>query len=668
MSKKRIGQVLLEAGLVTESQIEHAIRVKQTKGGKLGEILIGLGVLTEEDFQKILSQHFGFPYFSLGELLSLPIHEELLAQVPYDTALQYLVLPHRKDGNTLEVVSLAPLSKTDERLFRSNTHTLSLRYGLATRTSLQQSIRAHYGRYLRKQSTEKHPSPQTSQKLLTLRQEGHCIGCSFPLQPNALHCTLCGAKQTEHNDPLVGRIIGGNWTLTRQLGEGGMGLVYEGQHRQTKQTSAIKFLRTQIQKNDAVVQRFQREVEILKKLKHPGIIEVYESAIEDGLGFYLAMELLEGCTFADYLESHGPILSNQTIQQIMSAICDAMAHAHQQGVIHRDLKPENVFLVGAPHAIKQIKILDFGIAKLQEQEQNRLTQTGMTLGTPHYISPEQAIARPVDERTDIYALSVILFELLTGDMLFDAESPFQYLMRHVYAEPRTLSQARPDLSFSPQLEALVAKGLSKRPEDRPDSMLTFKQLLQGAFQHTTPHIADQLDSPTQEQLPTADFSETQRTPPPATKPNYLLGADEWDDEPEPEPPSATLNRSDNTNSPLRMESTAKPKIQPPESSRPILPQRAAIRGAVWEDAHKRDQTRRLFWWFLLILLVVGGGTAAATFPLWKHEFLPTENEIRQAKDRWAPLRRLPTGRRARVRKKRRNRRRRRRRRRRRKRR
>jgi serine/threonine protein kinase len=193
------------------------------------------------------------------------------------------------------------------------------------------------------------------------------------------------------------------------------------------------------------------------------------------------MELLRGCGLDVMIKTSPSGLPLEQIEKVFLSVCTAMDYAHQQGVIHRDLKPENIFIVGGPREVGDVKVLDFGIAKLLEARRSRLTHTGMTLGTPRYLSPEQATGTHVDQRSDIYSLSVILFEALTGKELFQADSPYQYLMKHVYTIPRSLYEAAPERLFPREMDALLQKGLAKRSTDRPTSMSHLMTLLQDAF-------------------------------------------------------------------------------------------------------------------------------------------------------------------------------------------
>ena len=280
------------------------------------------------------------------------------------------------------------------------------------------------------------------------------------------------------DDPLVGRRINNKWQLLHKLSEGGIGLIYKGLDLESKQPIAVKLLRSQFHINNEVIERFRYEAQILKQLDHPHIIKTYDFDHHEELGFFMAMELLDGCDLEEYATHFPDGIDLQTLYRIFDPVCEAMHYAHSNGVIHRDLKPENIFLTGGPDRIDYVNILDFGIAKIQQEHMSRLTQTGMTLGTPRYLSPEQAMGMDLDQRADIYSLSVLLFELLTRRSLFYASNPYQYVMKHIYSPPPRLSDLREDLHFPEALEELIQSGLAKKPEDRPFTMRNFKVLLQ----------------------------------------------------------------------------------------------------------------------------------------------------------------------------------------------
>ncbi len=276
---------------------------------------------------------------------------------------------------------------------------------------------------------------------------------------------------------LVNRIISDKWQVLQHVGSGGVGSVFEGRHTSTHKRCAVKILHSEHEIREGIIERFYQEVLVLRRLRHPGIVEVFEFGFEEDLGFYLVMEYLEGCSLSDMLKRLYGDIPLEWIYRWFNSVCDAMSYSHQKEVVHRDLKPDHIFFVGGPERDDNIKIIDFGIAKFSMGENPNLTQSGTTLGTPRYLSPEQAMGKDIDHRADIYALSVILFELLTRQSLFRAESSLQYMMHHAYTEPPTLSMVRQDRNFPEELERLVAEGLAKDPNERPESMAVFKERL-----------------------------------------------------------------------------------------------------------------------------------------------------------------------------------------------
>ena len=272
-------------------------------------------------------------------------------------------------------------------------------------------------------------------------------------------------------------IISDKWQVLQHVGSGGVGSVFEGRHIGSGKRCAVKVLHTEHEVRDAIIERFYQEILILRRLRHPGIVEVHEFGFEEALGFYLVMEYLEGCSLSDMISKVYGDIPLEWIYRWFTQVCDAMHYSHQKEVVHRDLKPDHVFFVGGPERDDTIKIIDFGIAKFTMGENPNLTQSGTTLGTPRYLSPEQAMGKDIDHRADVYALTVILFELLTRHSVFRAETSLQYMMHHAYTDPPTLAMVRQDRRFPKELEQLVADGLSKDPDARPESMGVFKERL-----------------------------------------------------------------------------------------------------------------------------------------------------------------------------------------------
>ncbi|MFT3766006.1 MAG: serine/threonine-protein kinase [Minicystis sp.] len=271
----------------------------------------------------------------------------------------------------------------------------------------------------------------------------------------------------EQEDELVGQTIASSYTIVRVLGEGGMGRVYEARHTRIKgKRFAIKMLHPEYARQPEVLTRFQREAEAAATIHSPHVVDVYDvDRAADGRAFLVA-EFLDGKEFANYLEEVGKMPVGAAVR-IVRQICKALQAAHDKGVVHRDMKPENVFLTGDP-AQPLAKVIDFGISKLGDTPGTALTKTGMIMGTPSYMAPEQARGERVDHRADIYAVGAILYCALTGQRPFDRGDPTATLTAVLTSDPprpRSLEASIPE-----PLELIIQKAMSKRPEDRHQSM------------------------------------------------------------------------------------------------------------------------------------------------------------------------------------------------------
>ena len=263
----------------------------------------------------------------------------------------------------------------------------------------------------------------------------------------------------------------GQYRITRRLGAGAMGEVYEGVHLQIERHAAIKILHRALSKDRETVQRFLNEARAVNIISHPSVVGIYEyGQLEDGAP-YIVMEFLQGETLRDRMRSVGrmePYRATRIARQISSAL--AAAHAKQ--VVHRDLKPVNIMLVADPESAEgeRVKVLDFGIAKVRTpSEGSELTRTGVTLGTPTYMAPEMyQNAREANDRCDVYALGVILYELLAGAPPFsDADGVIPLVMAHMHQDPPPLAKRAPDAAAP--LCALVHRMLAKAPSARPSA-------------------------------------------------------------------------------------------------------------------------------------------------------------------------------------------------------
>ena len=272
----------------------------------------------------------------------------------------------------------------------------------------------------------------------------------------------------------------GEYRIVERIGSGGMGSVYKATQPSMNRLVAIKVLHQKFAERHDLVARFRREARAMSQLQHPNTARVYKfGELPDGSSYFV-MDYMVGKNLATTVRDEGPMDPARAIN-IMIQVCGALDEAHRAGIIHRDLKPENIFLTNQGGATDFPKVLDFGLAKVSERQMGRgsmmLTQQGMVFGTPEFMSPEQTQGDTLDRRSDIYSLGLILYELLTGKLPFDATKPIDIMKAHVKDAPIPLSQRVPGRQFSPQLDAAMARALQKKPEDRFATAVDFAEAL-----------------------------------------------------------------------------------------------------------------------------------------------------------------------------------------------
>jgi serine/threonine protein kinase len=279
---------------------------------------------------------------------------------------------------------------------------------------------------------------------------------------------------------IAGTLLLDRYRLIKKLGEGGMGAVYLAEHVTIKKRCAIKVLNPEYAHKADLVERFLQEARAASMIAHENVVEITDFGAAPNGSVFFVMEMLVGEDLADTIKREAPMPWSRVAPMALQ-ICRALGAAHAKGVIHRDMKPENCFRIERSGNPDFIKVLDFGIAKVTSEDPNetagRLTSTGMIFGTPTYMSPEQAQGQRVDHRSDIYALGVILYELLTGKVPFSADNFMGILTKHMFDQPVAPSEVAPQAGISPEVEALVLKALQKDRGFRFQSMQELAQAI-----------------------------------------------------------------------------------------------------------------------------------------------------------------------------------------------
>ena len=271
---------------------------------------------------------------------------------------------------------------------------------------------------------------------------------------------------------LVGQVIADRYHITKKLGEGGMGAVYLAEHVKMGRQSAIKVMGAGMSHDPEAISRFNREAANASRINHPNVCAVYDfGETEDGT-IYLAMEFVEGKTLSALLKENGSLPLPRAVG-LLKQCADGLQAAHDLGIVHRDLKPDNIMIV-SPKGREVVKVVDFGIAKAGTAEPGQqVTKTGLVVGTPEYMSPEQLSGDKVDGRSDIYSLALVFYRMITDTLPFLADTAQETMIKRLTDEPIPLAQARPDASFPPALQAVMDKALARWPQDRYGSATEF---------------------------------------------------------------------------------------------------------------------------------------------------------------------------------------------------
>ncbi|HWP43180.1 MAG TPA: serine/threonine-protein kinase, partial [Blastocatellia bacterium] len=282
-------------------------------------------------------------------------------------------------------------------------------------------------------------------------------------------------------DPLLGRTIADHYKLVLKIGQGGMGVVYKAEHVRITRPSAIKILNPEYAGNPEFVARFGREAELASRINHPNAVGIYDvGEEEDGL-VYIAMEYVDGELLSKIIKREGPLPLERAVN-IARQVAEALDAAHELDIVHRDLKPDNIMICKRRGKSDWVKVVDFGIAKRANHGvgYQNLTRRGLVLGTPEYMAPEQLLREPLDTRSDIYSLGLVVYRMLTGKLPFDGPTPQSRMIKKLTEPPLSLRSVRPQLRISPQVEAVIMKALAMDRKNRYQTSLEFAAALERA--------------------------------------------------------------------------------------------------------------------------------------------------------------------------------------------
>jgi hypothetical protein len=296
-----------------------------------------------------------------------------------------------------------------------------------------------------------------------------CPQCASPCDEAHKFCPSCGFPVSKAapspDDALIGRSLPGNYLILELVGVGGMGRVYRAEQTNLGRTVAVKIIHPHLVGEENAAARFITEARAASRLNHPNSVGIIDFGKSPDGQLYLVMEFLRGRDLARVTYDDGPLAFRRVVDVLRQTLA-ALAEAHSQNIIHRDLKPENIILEPMRSGGDFVKVVDFGLAKMRETQQRGITSPGIVCGTPEYMSPEQARGDDLDARSDLYAVGVIMYQLLTGRLPFEAESPTQVVLAHLTQPPKDPREVAPERQIPAQLAALVLKALAKDAKNR----------------------------------------------------------------------------------------------------------------------------------------------------------------------------------------------------------
>jgi len=294
-----------------------------------------------------------------------------------------------------------------------------------------------------------------------------CPQCGTQYDVQTKFCPTDGStlRSDSGSNDIIGSVLADRYHVIRKLGEGGMGQVYLAEHVKMGRMCAIKVMNLSLVQDADAVGRFNREAANASRINHPNIAAIYDfGETSDGL-IYLAMEFVEGESLTKLCEALGALAAPRAAE-IARQVASALEAAHERGIVHRDLKPDNIMISRGRDGADLVKVVDFGIAKAADGAGQKVTRTGLVVGTPEYMSPEQLTGDTLDGRSDLYALALVTFNMLTGMLPFTGQTTQEALLKRLTDRPLSLAEARPDLAWPPALQAVLDRALSRLASDR----------------------------------------------------------------------------------------------------------------------------------------------------------------------------------------------------------
>lgn len=313
-----------------------------------------------------------------------------------------------------------------------------------------------------------------------------CLMCGGSFPDSTTFCPRDGSalRAAVKGDDLIGELIGERYMITDLISHGGMGSVYLASDVRLPQQFAVKVLKDQMSPDPAVISRFRQEAEAVCRINHDRVARVFDFGFMDDGRAYIIMEYAKGRTLKDLMDDRAP-LSVTEASKITTMIAEGLDAAHRLSIVHRDLKPENVMVLDDPGGGMRIKVLDFGIAKLIDNESSQgYTQPGFVIGTPMWMSPEQLRGDALDARSDVYSLALLTFAMLTNERPFVGATEQAEMLARLAAAPRTLAEVLPNVAWPAELQAIFDRTLSREEDDRPSSAMSFAEAIAKVSAHS----------------------------------------------------------------------------------------------------------------------------------------------------------------------------------------